>query len=72
MVPTSEDTPKTEKLVEIQGKFSPLPHTNKQLTKFETHLLTYQSCSVEGKYSFIGNGTGKGKNITFAEAWKGK
>jgi len=24
-----------------------------------------------GKYTFIGNGTGKGKQITFAEAWQG-
>ena len=24
---------------------------------------------VEGQYSFIGNGLGKGKKITFAEAW---
>ena len=28
-------------------------------------------CSCEGKYSFIGNGVGKGKKITFAEAWQG-
>ena len=28
--------------------------------------------SCDGKYSFIGNGTGKGKKITFAEAWQGK
>jgi hypothetical protein len=29
----------------------------------------YYSC--EGTYSFIGNGVGKGKKITYAEAWKG-
>ena len=28
--------------------------------------------SCEGTYSFIGNGVGKGKKITYAEAWKGK
>ena len=28
--------------------------------------------NCEGKYSFIGNGTGNGNNITFAEAWQGK
>jgi hypothetical protein len=27
--------------------------------------------SCEGTYSFIGNGVGKGKQITYAEAWKG-
>lgn len=27
--------------------------------------------NCDGKYSFIGNGTGKGNDITFAEAWKG-
>lgn len=26
----------------------------------------------EGKYSFIGNGTGGDNKITFAEAWQGK
>ena len=33
----------------------------------------YQSnkCSCEGTYTFIGNGVGKGKKITYAEAWKG-
>ena len=25
----------------------------------------------EGTYSFIGNGIGKGKTITYADAWKG-
>jgi alanyl-tRNA synthetase len=41
---------------------------------FWRHTEDRKTCgdsSVEGKYSFIGNGTGKGKNITFAEAWKG-
>ena len=33
------------------------------------HLKSYYSC--EGKYSFIGNGVGKGKKITYAEAWQG-
>ena len=28
-------------------------------------------CSCEGTYTFIGNGVGKGKKITYAEAWKG-
>lgn len=28
--------------------------------------------NCEGKYSFIGNGTGNGNQITFAEAWQGK
>lgn len=27
--------------------------------------------NCDGKYSFIGNGLGKGKKMTFAEAWKG-
>jgi len=27
--------------------------------------------SCEGKYTFIGNGVGKGKKITYAQAWKG-
>ena len=27
--------------------------------------------SCEGTYSFIGNGVGKGKKITYSEAWKG-
>jgi hypothetical protein len=27
--------------------------------------------SCEGTYSFIGNGVGRGKKITYAEAWKG-
>jgi hypothetical protein len=27
--------------------------------------------SCEGTYTFIGNGVGKGKKITYAEAWKG-
>ena len=27
--------------------------------------------NCDGKYSFIGDGIGKGKKITFAEAWKG-
>lgn len=35
-----------------------------------TTLFVLHSC--EGKYTFIGNGTGKGKKITFAEAWQGK
>lgn len=31
--------------------------------------ILFYSC--RGKYSFIGNGIGKGKKSTFAEAWKG-
>ena len=27
--------------------------------------------SCEGTYSFIGNGVGNGKHITYAEAWQG-
>lgn len=33
-------------------------------------VLKFYSCV--GKYTFIGNGVGKGKKITYAEAWKGK
>jgi alanyl-tRNA synthetase len=32
---------------------------------------SYLLFSCVGQYTFIGNGTGKGKKITFAEAWKG-
>jgi hypothetical protein len=35
-------------------------------------LITLNFYSCEGTYSFIGNGVGKGKKITYAEAWKGK
>jgi len=33
--------------------------------------LSNQIYSCEGTYSFIGNGVGKGKQITYADAWKG-
>ena len=33
------------------------------------NIKVFNSC--EGTYSFIGNGVGKGKKITYAEAWKG-
>ena len=39
---------------------------------FWRHTEERKTCgdsAVEGKYSFIGNGLGKGKKITFAEAW---
>ena len=38
--------------------------------QFDADNVMQYSC--DGKYSFIGNGTGKGKKITFAEAWQGK
>ena len=47
---------KTARLVETQSK------ANKHNTN---------SISCEGTYTFIGNGVGKGKKITYAEAWKG-
>jgi hypothetical protein len=34
------------------------------------HIVA-NSNSCEGTYSFIGNGIGKGKKITYAEAWQG-
>jgi hypothetical protein len=39
----------------------------------ETHSKLGFNLDVrfEGSYSFIGNGVGKGKTITYAEAWKG-
>jgi hypothetical protein len=40
----------------------------------ETHsksVLILFMCRFEGTYSFIGNGIGKGKTMTYAEAWKG-
>jgi len=35
-------------------------------------LVVYPYFRCTGTYSFIGDGIGKGKKITFAEAWKGK
>jgi len=49
------DTVKLERLVE---------------TRSNGALFTLP-CSCEGTYSFIGKGIGKGKQITFAEAWQG-
>ncbi len=46
---------KQERHVEIQSK---------------DHIVS-DSNSCEGTYSFIGNGIGKGKKITYAEAWQG-
>jgi alanyl-tRNA synthetase len=39
------------------------------LLSYVNNLKLY---SCEGTYSFIGHGVGKGKKITYAEAWKGK
>lgn len=36
-----------------------------------TERKTCGDSNCEGQYSFIGNGLGNGKKITFAEAWKG-
>lgn len=41
---------------------------------FWRHSEERKTCgdsAYEGKYTFIGNGIGKGKKMTFAEAWKG-
>jgi len=46
---------KKQTLAEIQRNFDSLFHI----------------CRCTGTYSFIGDGVGKGKKITFAEAWKG-
>ena len=37
-------------------------------SKLSNNLISF---SCIGKYTFIGNGVGKGKKITFAEAWQG-
>ena len=47
-----------ERHVEIQGI----------VTK---HMCNFAEYSCDGKYSFIGKGTGKGKKVTYAEAWQG-
>lgn len=53
-----------EQIAVIQSKS--LLYSN---TRVNTVMLVY---SCEGKYSFIGNGTGGDNKITFAEAWQGK
>lgn len=53
------DTLKKEKHVEIHCKY-----------KLATKTSFFFRC--EGKYTFIGNGTGGENKITFAEAWQGK
>ena len=48
------------------------PSSGKFYWRHSEARKTCGDSNCEGKYSFIGNGTGKGNNITFAEAWQGK
>ena len=56
--------------VTITGDTQRLARHAVTLSKFNFLYKDGRSC--EGTYSFIGNGVGKGKKITYAEAWKGR
>lgn len=45
------------------------PSSGKFYWRHSEARKTCGDSNCEGKYSFIGNGTGNGNNITFAEAW---
>jgi alanyl-tRNA synthetase len=45
------------------------PVSGEYFWRHSDKVKTCGDSNVEGKYSFIGNGFGKGKKITYADAW---